>query len=294
MNCRWIGLSALLLAGCAPHGNSAGAPAGELVRGAGGRSFMSVRGAGSIAKAARPDPEAARRVLPVVIALDVYHLTVPEGAVSRNDDFWKRVDEDRVDVATHDLLYKNGIRIGVGRDADWGYFKGLLGKYPSARSSRGRTQLGKEGYIELLMRGNVLDQSIFGIDDHDNVWGRRFEKCDDLLGISFIASSHSPGEAVVKVCPIVRGIRRFFRVSIFNEETQVELAQPEHLYDLRLESRIPLNDFLIVAPSKQARLSTSMGDTFLETDGNTEPIEHVLVIVPRAFRTEDPTAPETK
>ena len=289
MTRKWIAMSAVLLAGCATHPP---AGTGEDLRGSSSHSSMFVRGGGSIASA--PKSDGAHRVLPVVIALDVYHLTVPQGAISRNDEFWKRVDEDRVDVGTHDLLFKNGIRIGLGRDADWPYFKGLLGKYPSARSARGRTQLGKEGYIELLMRGNVLDQNIFGIDDQDNIWGRRFEKCDDLLGISFIASPHSPGEAIVKVCPIVRGIRRFFRVTIFNEENQIDLTQPEHLYDLRLESHIPLNDFLIVAPSKQAQLSTSLGDTFLETDGNAEPIEHVLVIVPRAYRTEDPPTPDAK
>lgn len=251
---------------------------------------MSVSGAGSIAAAAKADPHGARRLMPVVIAMDVYHLTVPAGAISRNEEFWKRVDEDRIDIGIHDLLLKNGIRIGVGRDSDWSYFKGLLGKYPSARSARGRTEAGKEGYVELAMKTAVPEQVIFGLDDRDQDWGRRFEKCDDLLGISFIASTHNPGEATVKVCPIVRGIRRYYRVSVFNEETQFELTQPEHLYDMRIEARLPLNDFLIVAPSDEAaRMSASMGHTFFITEGHAEPIEHCLVIVPRAYRTDDPT-----
>jgi hypothetical protein len=259
------------------------------LRSAFGHSSMSVSGAGALAPVARPDLRGARKMMPVVIALDVYHLTVPAGAISRNDEFWKRVDEDRIDIGVHDLLLKNGIRVGVGRDADWPYFKGLLGAYPSSRSARGRTDAGKEGYVEIAMKTKVPEQVIFGLDDQGHDWGRRFELCDDLLGISFIASTHTPGEAIVKVCPIVRGLRRYFRTTIYNEESQFELTQPEHLYDMRIEARLPLNDFLIVAPSTDARKSTSMGHTFLTTEGHAGPVEHCLVIVPRAYRTDEPT-----
>jgi hypothetical protein len=277
-------LATLVLAGCAAR------PADDGIRTGFGHSSGTVSGAGSNAPALSADPHGARRIPPVVIAMDVYHLTVPAGAISRNDDFWKRVDEDRIDIGIHDLLLKNGIRVGVGHDADWPYFKGLLGRYPSARSARGRTEAGREGYVELEMKTGVAEQVLFGLDDHDQDWGRRFEKCDDLLGVSFIASTHNPGEATVKVCPIVRGIRRYYRVSIYNEETQFELTQPEHLYDMRIEARLPLNDFLIVAPSESAgRNIDSMGHTFLITDGQAEPIEHCLVMVPRAYRIEDPT-----
>jgi hypothetical protein len=280
----WLALAALLLPGCAAR-TSGENPLKE----SSSFSTMSMLGAGSVATAGRNDPRGARQIVPVVILLDVYHLTVPAGAVSRNDDFWKRVDEDRVDLGTHDLLLKNGFRIGIGRDTDWPYFKGLLGKYPSARSSRGRTQAGKEGYVELAMRNAVSEQVILGLDNHGNDWGRRFEKCDDVLGISFIASTHNPGEAIVKVCPIVRGLRRFYQTSIYNDETQFELVQPEHLYDMRIEARLPLGDFLVVGPSIDAWRPTSLGSTFLMSEGSAEPLEHVLVIVPRAFRTDDPT-----
>lgn len=277
-------LATAVLAGCAAR-----QLADDGLRTGYGHASGTVSGAGSIAEIAGLDPHGARRLPPVVIAMDVYHLTVPAGAISRNDDFWKRVDEDRIDIGIHDLLLKNGIRIGIGHDADWAYFKGLLGRYPSARSGRGRTDAGKEGYVELPMKTGVPEQVIFGLDDHDQDWGRRFEKCDDLLGISFIASTHNPGEATVKVCPIVRGIRRYYRTTVYNEEIQFELTQPEHLYDMRIEARLPLNDFLVVAPSESAaRNMDSMGHTFLITEGQAEPIEHCLVIVPRAYRFDEP------
>jgi hypothetical protein len=225
----------------------------------------------------------------IVILLDVYDLTVPAGAVSGNDEFWKRVDEDQVDIGAHDLLLKNGIRFGLGHDRDWPYFKGLLAKHPEARQTRLRSEPGNEGYMEIPLRTGIAEQNIFGIDDHGVDWGRRFEKCDNLMGISFVVSPHSVGEAVVKACPIVRGLRQIYNVSVLNnEQTQIEPRHADHLYDMRLEAAIPMDDFLIIAPSKQAStLSTSIGASFLFSDGQVEPVEHVLIAVPRSFRSDE-------
>jgi hypothetical protein len=284
------GLSvALALLGC----NRAVSTPDEGLKSGRGHGSFSLTSGGAIAQPSTADRNAARKAPQVVIVLDVYHLLLPAGAVSNSDEFWKRIDEDAIDVATHDLLLKNGIRIGLGHDNDWPYFKGLLGKHPSSKQSRLRSEPGKEGYLELGMRTTIPEQSIFGIDDQGVDWGRRFEKCDDLLGISFIASTHNPGEAVVKVCPIVRGLRQTYSVSILNnEETQIEQNHSEHLYDMRCEAVIPVNTFLIVSPSKQAsQLATSLGATFLTSEGKAEPLEHVLVLVPRAFRTNETPPP---
>lgn len=256
---------------------------------------MELRNSGSIAAEPRPDPQAARHIIPTALMLDVYHLTVPFGAVSRNDEFWKHVDEQKLDVATYDLLLKNGVRVGLGRDAEWAYFKGLLGQYPSARQQQVRTEPGKVGHFELTMRDRVPYQNLFWLDDRNGLIARTFEKCDNLLAVSFEASTHRPGEAIVKVCPLVRGLRREFHVSVMNnEEIEIDQKHPEQLYDLRLESVIPLGDFLIIGPSKEAKLPTSIGNTFLVSEGRTEPIEHVLVIVPRVYRLDDPGVSTSK
>src|SRR3954468_13872640 len=40
-----------------------------------------------------------------LVQVNAYKITLPVGAVSRNDDFWKRVNERAVDVPTYELLY---------------------------------------------------------------------------------------------------------------------------------------------------------------------------------------------
>lgn len=280
----WTAIAAVLLAGCAAH--QAADDIGS--HGSGAQSAIMLHDSGAAAPIPGFDPNAARHAIPVVISLELYHLTVPAGAISGNEEFWKRVDETRIDVATYDLLFKNGIRAGIARDAEWKYFKGLLAQYPSARQQPGRTEPGKLGYIELEMRTNVPYQNLFWLDDHDGLCGRTDERCDDLLGLSFEASAHHPGQAIIKLCPIVRGLRRYYHVTILgNDQMQIEQKQPTQIFDLRLEAVVPMNDCLIVAPSKQAKWPTCLGSTFLTSDGKTEPIEHVLVIVPHAYRTDE-------
>jgi len=273
----------LLVAGCASSTPSAQQ---EALKRGGAHSSLSIRSGGAIA----PDLGAPRKVPQLVTLLDVYELTVPVGAISGNDEFWKRVDEDQVDVTAHDVLLKNGVRFGIAHDRDWSYFKGLMGGHPEAMCKRMTSDIGKEGYLELPVRTGVLEQSLFYIDDKGVDWGRRFEKCDDLLGISFVLSPHHVGETYVRACPIVRSLREIFNVTVLNtEQSHIEEKHIEHLYDMRLEAVVPMNDFLIIAPSKQAAaLTTSIGSTFLVSDGNTAPIEHVLIAVPRTFRSDEP------
>jgi len=275
-------LTILLAAGCAQHAQEEGLKTGR------GHSSLSIRSGGSIAP--EPDKDAPRRVPQLVILLDVYDLAVPRGAISGNDEFWKRVDEDEVDVVAHETLLKNGVRFGIAHDRDWTYFKGLMGGHPEAICKRMTSQAGREGFLEIPIRAEVPEQILFRIDENGLDWGRRFEKCDDLLGISFVLSPHHVGETMIKACPIVRGLRETFSVSVLNnEQSQIEQKHIEHLYDMHLEAAVPMNDFLVIAPSKQAAtLTTSVGATFLMSDGMTAPVEHVLIAVPRTFRSDEP------
>jgi hypothetical protein len=55
----------------------------------------------------------AAPAVPLIFHVEIFVLSVPRGTFSGNESFWKRIDEQCVDVATADLLYKNGFRVGV-------------------------------------------------------------------------------------------------------------------------------------------------------------------------------------
>src|SRR5688572_27677852 len=61
-----------------------------------------------------------------IVRLDVFRPILPLGAISRSEEFWKHIDEQRIDVGTYDLLRKNGWRLGIAPNAEWPYFRDIL------------------------------------------------------------------------------------------------------------------------------------------------------------------------
>ena len=222
--------------------------------------------------------------------LDVYHLTLPVGAVSRSEEFWKRVDEQGVDIGTYDLLQKNGFRVGLAPAAEWGYFRGILEQYPAV-TKKTTVTAGESGALELMMKTGIDSQYLFYFSDDHTLRGRTYDHCDNFLSVTFQAAPRKPGQVRVTMCPVVRGKRGEFRVSVTNDEREYEYVKPERLYDLNLCCDVPVNGFLVVAPSAVAKWSASLGNAFLVDGGASERFEHVLLMVPRPAQAREPVAP---
>jgi hypothetical protein len=220
---------------------------------------------------------------PAVQALDVYQLTVPLGAVSRSQEFWKRVNETSVDVATCDLLQKNGFRVGVAPAAEWAYFRSIIEQYP-ARTQRMTATAGGAGSLELSMKKNVEFQNLFYLTDDNTLVGRTYERCENLVAVGFQPAPRRPGQVRMTLCPLVRSTRKKLQVSVLNDEREYEFVKPERLYDLNLCADIPHDGFLVVAPSSLSRWESNLGNTFLVDGGATEKLETVLLMVPRNTR----------
>ena len=225
------------------------------------------------------------------VFLDVYQMTVPAGTVSRNEDFWKRVDEQRVDPATYDLLLKNGVRVGVAPTGDWDYFKGVL-ETENAHTLKGTASAATSGSVMLTMRKGVRSQDIFYLSDRNELYGRTYDRCDNLMGISFRADPRRPGELRVALSPTVRATRTIFQVKYNGEEREIEQVAPEFLYDLNLRVIIPQDGFLVVAPSPDGEWPTSVGNSFFRKNGDVDQKEQLLVLVPRM--NERPELPGAK
>ncbi len=230
-----------------------------------------------------------------VVQLDVYHLKLPLGAVSRSEEFWKHVEEQQVDVGTYDLLRKNGWRLGVAPTNEWSYFRDILDAHPASSKpyvlSAGPA--GANGSLELEMRENVPYQNIFDFTDANVLHGRTFERCQNLLSITLQQAPRRPGEARVTVCPTVRALHRRFEVSNTDGEREIRYVHPTRLYDLNCQLDIPAGNFLVIAPSPEVKWKTSLGATFLVQDGAAEQLEQVLLMVPRVAELEEtpPAAP---
>jgi hypothetical protein len=224
--------------------------------------------------------ERAQAGAPHVQYLDVYELTLPLGSVSRSEEFWKRVDEQGVDIGTYDLLQKNGFRVGVAPAAEWAYFRAILDNYPT-QTKKARITSGDSGTLELLMKKGIDTQDLFYLTDDYRLLGRTYDRCENLLSVTFQAAPRKPGQVRVTMCPLVRCLRGEFQITVRNEEREYELVRPERLYDLNLCCDVPTNGFLVVAPSLMAKWNASLGNAFLVSGGTAERFEHVLLMVPR-------------
>src|SRR5437763_6066348 len=115
----------LLGAGCSWR---AGAPQAPSSRASHGDHVV------SMVQRAQPAPDNgphdAPPALPVVFQMDIYRLDVPFGTFCRNEDFWKRMDEECVDPATKDLLERNGIRVGQAPQAELKFFQKFIDDKP--------------------------------------------------------------------------------------------------------------------------------------------------------------------
>lgn len=231
---------------------------------------------------APPPPRDAPKDIGVIIQFEVWELLVPYGTVSRNEEFWKRINENIVDLETADRLWRNGVRMGEAPISEWGYFKQIIDQNPA--QARQQTNLAREAKtIELPARGERLWQDIFFYDDTNRMTGRTYEKCYNFFNLSFEPAPRRPGTVRMALCPVVRSSRRQMQFVGERESKTIEYVQAEKLYDMNLRADIPLDSFIVVAPSTEARLPTSIGANFLVVDAAAERLERVFLFVPRPF-----------
>ena len=221
-----------------------------------------------------------------LIQLTIYNITLPVGGVSRSDEFWRHINENAVDVGPHDLLWKNGVRVGIAAAGEWDYLRGTLESNPARTQPSNFT--GRESNIELEMKLKVPYQDLFYYDGAGDLTGRTFDRCDNLLRVSFQPAPRKPGTVRLSVCPVVRSLRERLvptGEASFNP-TPYQWIHPEQFFALNLTADIPRDGFLVLAPSPDGKWPSSLGNTFLIKDGATEQTETLLIFRPITFRTK--------
>ncbi len=235
----------------------------------------------TMAQSGTPSPDGPKDALPptqTVFQVDVYQLTVPLGTFSRNEDFWKRMDEQCVDPTTYDLLYKNGIRVGVAGTEELTFFRKFMDE--KAPTSKLSTAAAEAPHIELEMAKDLPEQTLSQFDSQNALTMRDYDRCTNVLNFSFTNAPRKPNNVRVKLCPMVRSTRKHYVFTELNNERELQYVASEMLYDLNLIADVPADHFFIVMPSPAATASSSVGRAFLTRDGFTELQEQVILVVP--------------
>ncbi len=227
------------------------------------------------------DPPSDARAEPEVMTrMDVYVLTIPAGTVSLDDSFWKRIDETTLAPETYDVLFKNGVRVGLAPTTEWEHFRQIIERNPAV-TQRGDYVASDGKAVELSVRKDVESQTIFYIDATNRLQGRSYDRCENLINVTFQPAPRTAGAVRVALVPVVRSQRMRLQYDASNTGNEVQYVAPERLYDLNFTAEIPTNQFLVVAPSREGRWPTSLGSTFFGVAGATEQLERVVLLVPR-------------
>jgi hypothetical protein len=231
----------------------------------------------SVAHAAEMGPQGMR--------VEIYQLLVPFGTISKNAEFWKHIDENAVDVSTYELLLKNGVRVGQAPVAEWQYFRDIMSQYP-AITQQASLVAAEAKPVELPVRKQIVNQDLFYFDAKNRMQGQSFDACENIINLSFQQTPRRTDAMRVTLCPVVRAQQKRLEWSPLNNELEITYTAPQRLYDLNLRTDVPVDSFLIVAPSSEATWPTSIGNNFLVTPGDADRMETVLLVIPAAIRIE--------
>ncbi|HEV2293926.1 MAG TPA: hypothetical protein VGR35_08715 [Tepidisphaeraceae bacterium] len=228
---------------------------------------------GNVAKGRQADPAMRMR-------LDVYVLSVPYGTISRNEEFWKRVNEQAVDVATYDLLIKNGVRVGEAPIAEYERFRQTIAEQPA--SYRVAELVNPEAKdVDLEIRKEVPSQLIWHYNGMNELIGWSYDRCENYVTLSYQPAPRKNGTIRAVLCPVVKEHRKRLEWLAGNKEQEVTFTQPRRYYDVNLKADVAVGSFLIVAPSAEATWPGSIGNRFFVQEGAAEQMESVLLLVPR-------------
>lgn len=224
------------------------------------------------------------------VGLSLVQISVPVGAISRSEQFWKKIEERAIDIGTYDILQKNGIRVGIGAA---GEIEALLRPFD-------RTQLKPQvatfiaanvKKVDLPLKQAIPEQTIYDFDLKDVLTVRTYEAADYFMSLEFAPAPRKAGDVRISICPLIRTLRkRLVQVTDINTQ-EIEFKNPEKFFNLHLQVDLPLDSFLIVAPSPQGHAAMSLGHSFLISSGETQQYETVLLITPQAMTVRPQSKP---
>lgn len=235
------------------------------------------------------EPKDAPPALPIAFQVEVRLLSFPVGTYSKNEDFWKRIDEQCVDPATADLLYKNGMRVGVAPISEVDHFLKFVADV--APLQKFAMQGAEMRNAQFPMKGNLPLQRLFHYDRHHELIGRTFYGSENVLNVSFEPAVRKPGTMRLTICPMVRSSLQRPEYTMLNNELKFQYVNDEKLYDVNCKADIPRDSFLIITPSPDALRDTSIGNAFFMKDEPAEKREVVLLIIPRVLTLTQPKTP---
>jgi hypothetical protein len=277
-------LAAMLLPGCTPTSAPPPSTSDRSAQQTGapqGAPDPNAPGATPIAASAAPDRAPADdnvAPLPPIVVI-MYQLELPYASISRNEDFWKLIEEDVTDVPTQNRLALNGLRFGRAHATDWPKFRALLDLKTASLLSN-TVFRGPPGIYDrpFDMTATLPDELLEIFDEH-GLTLRSYTDCINRFSFAFQWVPRKPGNLRVDLCPVVHAWRLRTDYTVADVGRVGHFLQRDNFYPLHASANVPPGDFLVVGTSTATDDPNRIGSRFLTRQGPTQRYEQVLILL---------------
>lgn len=216
------------------------------------------------------------------VLVEVIRIAAPIGSLSGSPAFWQVTSDRMLTPRQQQSLLANGMHFATIEASAWSPLKSEIERHAGVTS---RTSMARgTGRAEIDIR-SVLSQTLFFFSVDGQLQGRSYGDSDNFWGLRFAPDPAERGKIALDICPVVRTSRRETRVTKRNNEFDVDFTQPEAMYDMGMQLRLPVGLALVMAPTSAVRSDSSLlGRAFLTAEDSAGLMEYVLVLYPRLYR----------
>ena len=233
-------------------------------------------------------------------AVEIFFVRFPVGSPVGNEDLWREVDESRVPAETRQLLWANGLRVGVVGTALTPAVVSLLGLKGSEETdkqdfppvsladnltvAKRHLQLPPRDRREVLL-GPIAEELTLFVAEKRGVRGRTFEQGQPVLALMWSPLSH--GRICLQVTPEVTFGQPQTRYSAIEGHFRLDVVRPRESF-LDLQVAVPLNpgEMLVVGCSPDRPGTLGYQFFVQETD------QKVVIFRPSQIQHDDLFCPE--
>lgn len=219
---------------------------------------------------ASPPQTPVRRATLLEVSVSILRVEVPRDQRPALAALWNHVREDALDLSNRERLQANGLRVGVGLEAEWSAVSNVLDAVDGVRTVvRDPVRLPPRFPLALELDTAAHDQTLFFMASDGVLTGESWPASRNVLRISYDFDQEQPQRLLFLVVPEVRQVRTGWQWT----PTPKGLAkQPSYagraVAAAAMEVSLAPGEFLVLAPGSEGDVPGMVGRTFLvQEDG---------------------------
>ncbi len=220
----------------------------------------------------------------ILVRLQLITMELPEGATSHSEELWSYLNEEPVGGRVSSTLWQNGIRVGLGREADWPEIRQILSRLMAKSLYRWNMNHPPGDPVSVPLKKPRGVQTIFLLRADRTLIGYDYPAGDNVLTLVPTVDYDNPAAVHVAGAVTIRSARQHPQY-VQTPAGYVLTHRPVHyrLPAMDFGLLVPAGGFVLVGPSSAAERESSPGAAFLIHEKDGVKFEKVLVILPEVF-----------